>query len=434
MKAKIPSTNLPRILIVGGGFGGIKLAQTLRKQPFQVVLVDRNNYHTFQPLLYQVATGGLEPDSIAFPLRKMFSKQENLIFRMCEVERIEHEEKVAYTNIGEIEYDYLVLATGSETNFFGMKELEDHAVGMKTIPESLDLRSMILQNFEQYLQEHDIDDRDDLIKFVVVGGGPTGVETAGALAELKKHVLPADYPELDLRQMEIHLIQAGDQLLAGMSDKSSEDALESLEKMGVHVWLNHRVTGYDGEELSTKEGRKFEASTVIWAAGIKGDVPEGIDEEHMARGSRLKVDPYNRVEGLEDVFAIGDVASMVTESYPYGHPQVAQTAIQQGENLGKNLGRLKKGAPLKEFSYYDKGSMATIGRNKAVVDLKKMHVKGRLAWIMWMFVHLLFLIGFRNKAVVFINWVWSYFTYDKGTRVIIRPYRKRKRKEVALSS
>lgn len=434
MKAKIPSTNLPRILIVGGGFGGIKLAQTLNKQPYQLVLVDRNNYHTFQPLLYQVASGGLEPDSIAFPLRKMFSKQENLIFRMCEVERIDPHEKIAYTNIGEIDFDYLVLATGSETNFFGMQELEDHAVGMKTIPESLDLRSMILQNFEQYLQEHEEDDREDLIKFVVVGGGPTGVETAGALAELKKHVLPADYPELDLRQMEIHLIQAGDQLLAGMSEKSSEDALESLEKMGVHVWLNHRVTGYDGEELSTKEGRKFEASTVIWAAGIKGDIPEGIDSDHIARGNRMKVDEYNRVEGLEGVFAIGDVASMITEDYPYSHPQVAQVAIQQGETLGKNLKRMRKGAPLKAFSYYDKGSMATIGRNRAVVDMKNMHLKGRIAWIAWMFVHLLFLIGFRNKAVVFINWVWSYFTYDKGTRVIIRPYKKKKKKVVAVSS
>lgn len=434
MKAKIPNSNLPRILIIGGGFGGIKLAQTLNKKPFQIVLVDRNNYHTFQPLLYQVATGGLEPDSIAFPLRKMFSKQENLIFRMCEVERVDTGENVAYTNIGTIEFDYLVMATGSETNFFGMEELEEHAVGMKTIPESLDLRSLILQNFEQSLQEPTEDDREVLLKFVVVGGGPTGVETAGALAELKKHVLPSDYPELDLRQMEIHLIQAGDQLLKGMSEKSSEDALEALEKMGVHVWLNHRVTGYDGENLSTKEGRKFEASTVIWAAGIKGDVPEGMQDIHMARGGRLKVDTYNRVAGFEHVFALGDVAMMETEEYPYGHPQVAPAAIQQGENLGKNLRNLIKGAPLKEFTYFDKGAMATIGRNRAVVDFRKMHLKGRIAWLAWMFVHLLFLIGFRNKAVVFVNWVWSYFTYDKGTRVIIRPYRKRSKKKPAVVS
>lgn len=433
MKAKIPSSNLPRILIIGGGFGGIKLAQTLNKKPFQIVLVDRNNYHTFQPLLYQVATGGLEPDSIAFPLRKMFSKQENLIFRMCEVERVDTTGNVAYTNIGTIDFDYLVMATGSETNFFGMEELEEHAVGMKTIPESLDLRSLILQNFEQSLQEPTEDDREVLLKFVVVGGGPTGVETAGALAELKKHVLPSDYPELDLRQMEIHLIQAGDQLLKGMSEKSSEDALEDLEKMGVHVWLNHRVTGYDGENLSTKEGRQFEASTVIWAAGIKGDVPEGIAEIHMARGGRLKVDEYNRVEGFDHIFALGDVAMMESEEYPYGHPQVAPAAIQQGENLGKNLRNLIKGAPLKAFSYFDKGAMATIGRNRAVVDFRKMHLSGRIAWIAWMFIHLLFLIGFRNKAVVFVNWVWSYFTYDKGTRVIIRPYRKRKKKMKVVS-
>ncbi|MEM6799828.1 MAG: NAD(P)/FAD-dependent oxidoreductase [Bacteroidota bacterium] len=435
MKAKIPSTNLPRILIIGGGFGGIKLAQTLNKQSFQVVLVDRNNYHTFQPLLYQVATGGLEPDSIAFPLRKMFSKQENLIFRMCEVEKIDHSEKRAHTNIGYIEYDYLVMATGSETNFFGMEELESNALGMKTILESVDLRSLILMNFEQSLQEATQDDREVLLKFVVVGGGPTGVETAGALAELKKHVLPSDYPELDLRQMEIHLIQAGSQLLEGMSEKSSQDALDVLEKMGVNIWLNHRVTGYDGEKLSTKEGRDFEASTVIWAAGVKGDIPLGIDTSFIGRGYRLKVNEYNEVDGLEGVYAVGDVAYMETEAYPNGHPQVAQVAIQQGEILGKNLRRKYKGAPLKAFKYYDKGSMATIGRNKAVVDLKNMHLKGRIAWFAWMFVHLLFLIGFRNKMVVFANWVWSYFTYDKGTRVILRPYKKKnKRVEVTLGN
>ena len=425
MEINIPKTNLPRVLIIGGGFGGMTLARTLNKRAFQVVMIDRNNYHTFQPLLYQVATGGLEPDSIAFPLRKIFSKQENFIFRMAEVLNIDPEEKKVETTIGSIEYDYLVLATGSTTNFFGNEQLETFAVGMKTIPESLDLRSFILQNFEQALQGRTGEEKDVLLKYVVVGGGPTGVETSGALAELKRHVLPNDYPELDLRQMEIHLIEAGDQLLAGMSEKSSQDALEALEKLGVHVWLNTLVTDYDGTHLQTNQEVDFEASTVIWAAGVKGNVINGLGEEIVQKGNRLEVDEYNRIKGFENIFAVGDLALMRTEEYPNGHPQVSPAAIQQGKNLGRNLPALIKGAPLRGFKYFDKGSMATIGRNKAVVDFRKIHLKGFIAWLGWMFVHLLFLIGFRNRLVVFVNWVWSYLTYDKGTRLIIRPFKRK---------
>ncbi|MEL7533396.1 MAG: NAD(P)/FAD-dependent oxidoreductase [Bacteroidota bacterium] len=430
MKASLPKTNLPRLVIIGGGFGGITLAKKLRNLPIQVVMLDRNNYHTFQPLLYQVATGGLEPDSIAFPLRKMFGTQDNLFFRMAEVERIDPALKTVYTSIGEVDYDYLVLATGSSTNFFGMQDVEDSSVGMKSIPEALDLRSLILQNFEMALQTNDLARKDTLLKFVVVGGGPTGVETAGALAELKRHVLPSDYPELDLRMMEIHLIEASGQLLSGMSEKSSDDAKRSLEKLGVHIWLENRVTEYADDIIQTDKGKTFEASTVIWAAGIKGNLIDGLEAAKLAGGQRIEVDRFNKALGFEDIFVIGDLALMRTEAYPNGHPQVAPGAIQQGENVGINLAKmLKDDEELVEFTYFDKGSMATIGRNKAVVDFRKLHMNGFVAWLAWMFIHLLYMIGFRNKLVVFVNWVWSYFTYDKGTRVIIRPFKSRKTKE-----
>jgi len=431
MKEVIPKTAQPRVLIIGGGFGGITLAKALKKSPYQVVLIDKNNYHTFQPLLYQVATGGLEPDSIAFPLRKLFEKQKNLLFRMAEVSSIDVEAKRVHTSIGAISYDYLVLATGSCTNFFGMEQVEALAMGMKNIPEALDLRSLILQNFEEALVEPEY---EALMKFVVVGGGPTGVETAGALAELKRFVLPNDYPELDFHKMEIHLVEAGPRLLAGMSEASGADAREALEKLGVKVWLNTAVEEYDGRWVRTnKEGEDFEAATVIWAAGVEGNVPEGVYGEALGNGRRIEVDEFNRVNLHPDVFAIGDVALMRTADWPQGHPQVAPVAIQQAENLAWNLDQLAAGRELRPFSYYDKGSMATIGRNKAVVDYRKLHLKGLMAWLAWMFVHLLFLLGFRNKLVVFVNWVWSYLTYDKGTRLIIRPYRRKMRLPVGQS-
>lgn len=426
-RAAIPMTNLPRVLIIGGGFGGINLAKALRNEPFQVVMFDRHNYHTFQPLLYQVATGGLEPDSIAFPLRKIFSRQSNFIFRMGEVLNVNPEQKIVETSIGEVSYDHLIIASGTDTNFFGLTSLEENAVGMKSIPESLDLRSMVLQNFEEALQTTEIEIKDILLKFIVVGGGPTGVEMAGALAELKRFVLPNDYPELDLRQMEIHLIEAGGQLLAGMSDSSSRNAKKALEKLGVHIWYNTRVTDYDGKVIHTHDGQTFEAATVIWAAGIQGNVIEGIGKDVIERGSRLAVDDLNRVKGYKNIYAIGDVALMKTEAYPNGHPQVAPAAIQQAKNLAKNLRRIHKNqeSKLKPFAYFDKGAMATIGRNKAVVDFRNIHLKGFIAWLGWMGLHLLFLLGFRNKLVVFVNWVWSYFTYDKGTRLIIRPFKRK---------
>ncbi|MEO0896145.1 MAG: NAD(P)/FAD-dependent oxidoreductase [Bacteroidota bacterium] len=429
MKAIIPQSDLPRVVIIGGGFAGINLAKGLKNLPYQVVMIDKHNYHTFQPLLYQVASGGLEPDSIAFPLRKVFAKQKNFSFRWAEVEQINPTEKCINTSIGTISYDYLVVATGSTTNFFGNEQIEENAAGMKTIPESLDLRSIILQNFEHAHDYTDVEDQDKLMGFVAVGGGPTGVETAGALAELKNHVLPKDYPELDLSLMDIHLVEAGDRLLKGMSEKSSKDALASLEKLGVHVHLNTLVTSFDGEKVKMKSGETIDATTVIWAAGVKGASVDGLENAIVPRGNRLKVDAFNQVEGYKDIFALGDIAFMQTEDYPHGHPMVAQVAIQMGKNLSKNLPLIQKGAPLKPFVYKDLGSMATIGRNKAVLDMGKLHLRGFLAWAGWMFVHILNLIGFRNKVVVFINWVWSYFTYDKATRLIIRPFKKKQKIE-----
>ncbi len=429
MKALLPSSALPRIVIIGGGFGGISFAQGLDKAPFQIVMLDKHNYHTFQPLLYQVATGGLEPDSIAFPLRKMFNKQPNLVFRVAEVTHIDTDLKCISSTIGEIDYDFLVLATGSVTNFFGMEDIATNAQGMKSIPESLNLRSLILQNFEEALEKEG-KEKEQLMKFVVVGGGPTGVETAGALAELQRHILPMDYPELDLTQMEVHLLEAGPNLLAGMSEKSSKNAKKDLEQMGVNVRTGVRVKGFDGEKVDIMGEVPLEAKTMIWAAGVQGNPISGMNPTLIGRGKRVIVDEYLQVKGLKDVFAVGDLALVQTEASPHGHPQVAPAAVQQGEALAKNFLRKHKGAPLLPFEYFDKGSMATIGRNRAVLDFRKLHLKGRIAWLGWMFVHLLFLIGFRNKLIVFINWVWSYLTYDKGNRLIIRPFiRNRKNLE-----
>lgn len=433
MKVNIPELNLPRVVIIGGGFAGINLAQSLRNAPVQVVMFDKHNYHTFQPLLYQVATGGLEPDSIAFPLRKMFKRQHNFSFRMAEVSLVDPVNQVVHTSIGEVRYDYLVVATGTRTNFFGLEGLEQMSHGMKNIPEALDLRSVILQNFEAAVLTSDLEERNALMNFVVVGAGPTGVETAGALAELKQHILPTDYPELDLRRMQIHLIEAGDRVLPGMTAESSANAQKALEKMGVHIWLGARVERYDGLQVHLAGGRDLDAMTVIWSAGVVGNALPGL-EKAVGRGGRLEVDQFNRISGFHNLFAIGDVALMRTEEYPAGHPGVAQVAIQQGQHLARNLKSIIFQRALIAFKYNDKGTMATIGRNKAVGDVKRMKLKGRPAWVMWMAIHLFFLAGFRNRLVVFINWFWSYVTYDKGTRLIIRPFKRKEQAREAVHS
>ena len=421
----IPLSSYPRIVIIGGGFGGVSLAKKLSKKEVQVVLLDKNNYHTFQPLLYQVSTGGLEPDSIAYPLRKVLIGYDNFYFRLAEVDNVDPLKKKINTNIGDLSYDYLVVATGSETNFFGNEEIEKNAMSMKSVPQSLNLRSLILENFEQALLTDDYHERDALMNFVIVGGGPTGVELSGALAEIKKGILPKDYPDLDTRRAQINIIQGGDCLLPGFSAQASKKAEDFLEELGVQVWKGVRVTGYNGKTVTTKTDLVFETATVVWAAGVKGAGIKGLDAvDLIAGGNRINVNKFNQVKGHPDIFAIGDIACMVTEDYPRGHPMVAQPAIQQGKLLGENLERLLTQKSMKPFEYIDKGSMATIGRNKAVCDIKGYRFQGVFAWFVWMFVHLFFLIGFRNKMVVFINWVYNYIRFDREARLIIRPFRR----------
>ncbi len=424
----IPQISFPRFVIIGGGFGGIAMAKKLRNKDAQVVLLDKHNYHNFQPLLYQVSTGGLEPDSIAYPIRKVLQGYPNFYFRLANVEEIDTKGKRVLTNIGDISYDYLILATGSETNFFGNKGIETMGMAMKTIPQSLNLRSLILENFEQALLTDDLHERDALMNFVIVGGGPTGVELAGALAEIKKGILPKDYPDLDTRRAQINLVQAGDRLLPAMSEVASRKAEQFLEGLGVNVWKNIRVAEYDGKRVTTNTNTIFDTYTLVWAAGVQAVGIKGLDaKEILCRGNRIKVNQFHQVEGFEEIFAIGDVAQMESEEFPNGHPMMAQPAIQQGRNLGDNLVRLLDEKPMKPFKYKDKGSMATVGRNKAVVDLPKFKFQGVFAWFVWMFVHLYFLIGFRNRVVVFINWVYNYVRFDREARLIIRPFKKQNR-------
>jgi NADH dehydrogenase len=422
----IPQSDYPRIVIVGGGFAGIALAKKLKNKPVQVVLLDKHNYHTFQPLLYQVATGGLEAGSIAYPIRKVVHEYKNFYFRLCHVNDINTKNNKIIADIGELRYDYLVIATGSKTNYFGNKEIERNSIAMKTIPQSLNIRSLILENFEQALLTDDEHERNALINFVLVGGGPTGVELAGALAEMKNAILQKDYPDLDISKMQINLIQSGDRILNTMSEKSSAAAEKYLKNLGVNVLKNIRVTSYDGRTISTNTDVVLETATLIWTAGVQGAIVNGLPASSlMEKVERIKVNEYNQVIGFPNIFAIGDIAMMPTEEYPQGHPMVAQPALQQGRLLGENIIKLIQNQEMKPFHYNDKGSMATIGRNKAVVDLPNYHFHGVFAWFVWMFVHLFSLIGFKNKAVVFLNWLYNYIRFDREGRLIVRPYKKK---------
>ncbi|OYX25038.1 MAG: FAD-dependent oxidoreductase [Flavobacteriales bacterium 32-35-8] len=422
----IARTSFPRIVIIGGGFAGISLAKKLSKQEVQVVLLDKHNYHTFQPLLYQVSTGGLEPDSIAYPIRKILKDFPNFYFRLAQVNEIDTLNSKVVTDIGELKFDYLVIASGSKTNYFGNETIKANSMAMKTIPQSLNLRSLILENFEEALLTSDLNERNALMNFVIVGGGPTGVELAGALAEIKKGILPKDYPDLDTRLAQIHILQSGDTILKGMSAQASQKAEDFLEKLGVNIWKNVRVTNYDGKTVTTNTDLTFETATLIWAAGVMGATIKGLDSgEFVTKGNRLLVNEFNQVKGFDTVFAVGDIACLVTEEFPEGLPMMAQPAIQQGEQLGENILRFIEQKPMKPFVYKDKGAMATIGRNKAVVDLKHFRFQGIFAWYVWMYVHLFFLIGFRNRMVVFINWVYNYIRFDREARLIIRPFKKK---------
>jgi len=420
----IPKTELSRVVIIGGGFAGMSLAKRLLKKEFQVVLLDRHNYHTFQPLLYQVSTAGLEPDSIAYPLRKITRDSPRGFFRLAEVKGIDPKKNNIHTNIGDFVYDYLVIATGSETNFFGNKSIEENAMGMKTVPQALNIRSLILENLEQAVITEDSEERKALLNFVLAGAGPTGVELSGAIAELRNQILPKDYPDLDSEEMQIHLIEGMGRVLPPMSEHASEKAEKFLKELGVKIHLNTLVKSYDGKMITTNTDLSLKTATFIWSAGVTGAPVMGLNASALIeRANRYKVNNFNQVNGYENIFAIGDIALMQGEAYPGGHPMVAQPAIQQGTHLAKNLFRILKGEKMLPFVYKDKGTMATVGRNRAVVDLGKLRFGGFFAWYVWMFVHLWFLVGFRNRAVTFFNWVYNYINYDKGARLIIRPFK-----------
>ncbi|WP_113738195.1 NAD(P)/FAD-dependent oxidoreductase [Blattabacterium clevelandi] len=421
--------NLKRVVIIGAGFAGLQVAKKLRRDKFQIVLIDKKNYHTFQPLLYQVATAGLEPDSIAHAIRTIIKKTKNFFFRLANVNFINIKEKKIHTNVGILFYDYLIIATGSVTNYFGNKNIEFFSLPMKSIPEALNLRSLILQNLEYALLTKNFKERERLMTFVIVGGGPTGVELAGALAEMKKYVLQNDYPDLNIQRMKIYLLQASSRLLDGMSEKSSKQAFKNLEELGVNIWLNCLVKDYDGKIVLINNNIKIESSNVIWAAGVKGAMIKGFIKEDMMNGQKILVDNYLKTLRYPNIFAIGDIAYIIKNKYyPNGHPMTAQPAIQQGNYLVKNFNYFlldnKLGPP---FKYKNLGTMATIGRNKAVCDFPYFRLKGFLAWIIWMFVHLIGLVGFRNRVITLTNWIIQYFHYNKSVRIIIKPFHRKKK-------
>ena len=422
LSLNVPDTTKPRVVIIGGGFGGMNLAKSLRDTDVQVVLFDKQNYNGFWPLLYQVATAGLEPDAIAEPFRKMFDGQENMHYRMVRVNKIDPVAKTVTTLIGDLHYDYLVIASGSKSNFFGNEQIQKYSFPLKTIPEALNIRSQFLQCFEQASITRDPAERQSLLNFVIAGAGPTGVEMAGSLAEMRKYVLPADYPGLDFAQMNIYVVEGMGKVLPPMSDEAGQKAHKYLEELGVIVKLNTFVENYDGETVTFKGGEQIKTQTLVWGAGVTGALIEGIPVESTEKG-RILVDPINRVQGLTDVFAIGDIAFMKLDKYPKGHPGVAQPAIQQGDHLAKNLRRMLKNEPTTPFEYFDKGSLAIVGRGRAVADLPgNIHLGGFIAWMSWLFVHIFYLVGFRSKLVVFSNWMYRLFTYQRGTRLIIRPF------------
>ncbi len=419
-----------RVVIAGAGFGGLRLARKLNNKPgFEVVLVDRFNYHQFQPLFYQVATAGLDASNISFPLRKVFQKSKNVKIRLAELKEVVPAENKIITDIETIPYDVLVLATGADTNFFGNTQLANHAFPMKSTVEALQIRHRLLQLFEEAHTITDTAELQRLMNIVVVGGGPTGVEVSGALAEMKKYVLPKDYPELDFSKMNIYLLEGAGKTLSAMSEKSSVQSRKYLDKLGVTVLTNTLVKDYDGNNVLLQDGKMIPAATVIWAAGIKGNIPAGIEQSLIAKGNRLKTDRYCKVQGFDNVYALGDLAYMETPKYPGGHPQVAQAAIQQADLLAGNLKLLEqKSNPERMvlFEYTDKGSMATVGRNLAVVDVPKprLHFGGFFAWLIWMGLHLMLILGVKNRFFVFFNWLYNYVTYDQNLRLIFREFNK----------
>lgn len=436
MSINIPQSPLPRVVIAGGGFGGLKLAQELDSHHFQVILIDHHNYHQFPPLIYQVASSGLEPSSIAFPFRSALRKKTGFVFRLAEVQGVAPERNLLLTSVGEVKYDYLILACGGTTNFFGNDQIARHSLPMKTLYESMNLRNVLLQNIEKALVSDDEERRNALLTVAIVGGGPSGVEIAGALAEMKRYVLPKDYPYLDSSLFRIHLLDASPRLLQAMSERSSETAARGLREMGVEIHTGTMVSDYDGKTLRLSDGSDMKTRTVIWVSGIVANAVEGIQAEALGRGRRILVDEHNEVKGLTNVFAIGDQCLMTADAnYPNGHPQLAQVAIQQARLLARNLRARQEGKPLSPFHYKDLGSMATIGRNRAVAEIGGAKWGGFTAWMLWLVVHLRSILSVRNKVIVLLNWIWNYVTYDRSLRLILKrnipvePYHQREQRE-----
>lgn len=422
---KIPSSDHRRIVVVGGGFAGLKLVKKLRNKAYQVVLLDKHNYHQFQPLIYQVATAGIESSAVSFPFRKIFQKAKNVYFRHTEVLSFDSTAKLLYTSHGALRYDKLVIATGTIPNFFGNQQIKDNSLVLKSLPDSLFMRNQLLKNIELCETSPSESERKSLLSVVIAGGGPTGVEVAGTLAEMKKRILPKDYPDMKFEEMQIYLVENADRLLNTFSTKSSAKAKQYLEQLGVQVLLEKKVISYDGNEVTVEGHENIATRNFLWTAGVCGRPPLGFDNSSIGRGVRLRVNRYNEVEGYQEIYAIGDIALISGDSkYPNGHPQLAQVAIQQADNLRKNLKRASKGRVLKPFEYKDLGIMATVGRNLAVVELPFIKLYGITAWFIWMFVHLMAILGVKNKLIVLINWVYYYFTFDQSLRMIVKQERE----------
>lgn len=427
MSFNIPESGQKRVVIVGGGFGGLTLARKLANSDFQVVLIDKNNFHQFQPLFYQVAMAGLEPSSIVFPFRKVFQKKKNVFVRVTTVLSVKPEQNEIQTEIGALTYDYLILAIGADTNWFGNEKIRSKAIPLKSVNEALFLRNTIFDDYEKAVTASTKEQREHFLDIVIVGGGPTGVEVAGALAEMKRHIISKDYHDLNRDEIEIHLVHGDKKLLNTMSPEASAKSEKFLRELGVQLWLDKIVKDYDGKTVTIDDGSTIKAGKVIWAAGITGNKIEGLPASAITRGNRLKVNQFNQVEGQENIFAIGDIAlETSSKEWPNGHPQVAQAALQQGRLLAQNLKRMVSGKTLKPFQYKDLGSLATIGRHRAVADLPFIKFQGVIAWFAWLFVHLFAILGTKNKVFIFLNWVWNYVTYDQSLRLVIKPWKRSK--------
>ena len=418
----------PKIVIIGAGFGGIAMAKSFKNKPVEVLIIDQHNYHNFQPLMYQVATGGLEPASIAYPVRRIFRNYRNISFRMAEVFSVSSEENTIATTAGAISYDYLIIATGSQNNFFNFEPVKDKLFTLKSIPDALNLRSFIFQNLEKAMEDNQKELLDEILNIAIVGGGPAGIELAGALAEMKRYVIPKDFPGLDVSKMSINLYEASSKLLSVMSSNASEKSEIYLKELGINVFLNAKVNDYDGSTITLDDNTTFKTDTVIWTAGVKGAPINGLSKDVIVGGNRISINEYNQVLGYDTIFAIGDVAAHVIEENPKGLPMLAPVAQQQGKLLSKNIIRYTSGKPMEVFTYKDKGTMATVGRKKAVVDLPKWKFQGTFAWFVWMFIHIFSLVGFRNKLVAFVDWFSNYISYDRPLGLIIRPYKIKENK------